>query len=112
MTRTAPLAAALAVCLLGLGCDSEPGSDCVGEESGDLVVSQGGNLALPGGGDVGIGSTRLDDDPPTVNLGLGGATEAERQQAVDMQVGDTFSVQDTTYTLVGACDDTVWLDEG
>jgi hypothetical protein len=61
-----------------------------------------GTTRYLGGGTSGIGSLRLGD-----------ATEAERQAAVDLQVGDTFESHGVTYQLVGACEDRdgVWLNQ-
>ncbi len=117
MIGVRPVRTGLAVMALAaatLSACSSDGDDrwCVGAEDGEVSLSPGVDNPLPGGGSAGIASLRLDDDPPAVNLSLGDATEAERQAAVDMQVGDTFELQGTSYELVGACEDRdqVWLD--
>lgn len=109
------VAFATALLCAGSGCADSPfGPHCVGEEAGDEAVGTGSDHSLPGGGSVRIGSLELDDDPPTVNLSLGDATEDERQNALDMQLGDTFELQGSSYELVGACEgerDVVYLDQ-
>ena len=97
----------------GESSDGLFGPQCVGQQEGEVSLSPGVDNPLPGGGGAGIASLSLDDDPPTVNLSLGDATEAERQAAVDMQLGDTFESHGVSYQLVGACEDRdqVWLNQ-
>lgn len=98
------------------GDDTEPGGDvpegeCVGKSSGDATVSASHPSPLPGGGEAGIGSVDTDADPHLLNIVLGGdATQDERDSAVDLAVGDTFTLQRSTYTVVGFCEDEAWLN--
>jgi len=115
LTVRLALAAALLVLPL-VGCDDDgngvlPGGDtCVGEQSGDIQVDVGSDGALDEGGNIRIAATSLDEDPVEVDLGLGGATAAEEDSAKGLAPGDTFTLQGRTYELVGACDDSVWVD--
>lgn len=103
------------LCVLLFGAATACSSDddagaCIGAETGDVTIREGVDVPLPGGGSAGIGATNLDEDPPTVTLVLGDATEAERQSAVDMEVGDVFTAAGASYELVGACADRAWVN--
>jgi hypothetical protein len=120
----AALAVAALAAALTAGCgDDSDGTDdsggnggsvsgaggCVGETSGDVTLTAAGDMALPSGGNAGVGSVESDEDPPQLNLILGGATEAEEEAATGLAVGDTFTVQGTSYTVEGFCEDKAYL---
>ncbi|HYJ66379.1 MAG TPA: hypothetical protein VEX15_01820 [Nocardioidaceae bacterium] len=93
----------------GNGGSVSDGGGCIGETSGDVTLTAAGDMALPGGGNAGVGSVESDEDPPQLNLILGGGTEQEEEAATGLEVGDTFSVQGTSYTVEGFCDDKAYL---
>jgi len=101
--------------LLG-GCgDSSTGGEttdagCIGTTSGEYELSSTFPSELPGVDSAGLAATNLEDDPPTVSLILTGAAVAQTNNAVDLEVGDEFTVAGKSYTLRGACQDKVWLD--
>jgi hypothetical protein len=111
----------VAATLLAAGCGNDDGDSgnggssasggCVGESTGDVTLTAAGDMALPGGGNAGVGSVESDEDPPQLNLILGGATEEEEEAATGLAVGDTFSVQGTSYTVEGFCEDKAYLAE-
>ncbi|MGI8612818.1 MAG: hypothetical protein ACR2KL_02545 [Nocardioidaceae bacterium] len=109
------VATALAGCSSGGGTgpgDQPSAGSCVGEHSGDVSLSSTSDHPLPGGGSAGIGTTQIDDSPPMLNLILGGASTAERAAAINLHVGDTFSLQGTSYTVLGFCADAAYLRSG
>ena len=119
----------VAATLLGLtllaacGDDSESDSDsdgygggsadstggCVGETSGDVTLLASGPVALPGGGSAGVGSVESDEDPPVLNLLLGGGSDTEQEDATQLAVGDSFTFEETTYTVQGFCEDKAYI---
>lgn len=113
----ATLLATAAITLTACSDDTPPGGDvdsgeCAGDQSGDTTVAASYPSPLPGGGEAGIGTVEADQDPPVLNIVLGGdATKDERDGATDLSVGDTFTVRKTTYTVAGFCEDKAWLDK-
>lgn len=116
MTRrrcaTALPAAVLAVAALSAcsGDDSDDGDDCVGSTSGDLSVHESGGM-LSDGVAAPVDDTDLDADPPVLSLRLDGAPQADRDNAVDLEVGDSFTVKGVTYEVAGFCEENAWLNE-
>jgi len=105
------LAAAAVLATTLSACDEE--SDCVGEPNGEITIAGGGvDNSLPGGGGTGIGSVFLDDDPPHVSLAIHPGTDAQQEAAGSLEVGDSFTLEGTTYTLTGFCEDSAYLDRG
>lgn len=78
---------------------SADADDCAG---GDVRFLQGMPTDLPGGGEGGIGQVDMDADPPTVRLVLAGDT-ATPPTAGALSVGDTFTVEGTTYRITAIC---------
>ncbi len=106
MRRSAPVIAwALAASVVLTACGEDDG--CSGESEGDVTLRAGVDTS----GNVGIGSVNSDANPPRITFVLGDATEAERDAATMLEAGDTFTLQDTTYTVAGFCEDKAWLDE-
>ena len=99
----------LAGAVVACSSDGDDG-DCVGQQDGEVLIRESIDAPLPEGGSVSIGATNLDEDPPTVTIHLGDATEADRQSAVDMEIGDVFTSNGASYELVGACADRAWVN--
>ncbi|MDN5855196.1 MAG: hypothetical protein L0K86_20580 [Actinomycetia bacterium] len=105
-----------AITMSGCSDETAPGGDtsegeCTGQESASITVIESGDTPLPGGGSAGIGTVEEEHDPPLLNLILGDATEAERDSAIELEAGDTFTLKDKTYTVAGFCEDKAWLNE-
>lgn len=67
----------LAGAIVACSSNGEDGA-CVGQEVGEVLIRESIDVRLPEGGTASIGATNLDEDPPTVTIHLGGATEADR----------------------------------
>jgi hypothetical protein len=117
--RGAVIAAVLTVGMtVGCGSDSADSDDgggsdgtggCTGELSGDVTLVAAGDVGLPGGGSAGIGSVFSDDDPPHISLIVGPASAEEQEAAQHLELGDTFTVEGTSYTVQGFCEDKAYL---
>lgn len=110
--HTALAVAALATLAL-TACSSDAsddGDDCAGSTSGDFSVHESGGILTD---DVvaPVDSVDLDAQPPLLSLRLDGALPAERDNAVDLEVGDRFTVKGVTYEVAGFCEDQAWLNE-
>lgn len=101
---------ALAASTTLTACGDDDG--CAGERDGDVTLRAGLDSPMPDGGNVGIGSVNTDADPPRITFVLGDATETERDGAIELEAGDTFTLKNKTYTVAGFCEDKAWLDEG
>ena len=110
-SRCAALAATVVLTLASCSDDDGGGGDaCAGSTSGDINVHVSGGV-LTDGVVAPVESADVDADPPRLSLRLDGAPRGERDNAVDLGVGDSFTVKGHTYTVAGFCEDNAWLDE-
>lgn len=107
----APVAAVLlAVTLTACASDSDDGDACSGASEGEYHVHVSGGMLAD---DVvaPVESVDLDADPPLLSLRLEGVPATERDGAVDLEVGDTFTAKGSTYSVAGFCRKDAWLNE-
>jgi hypothetical protein len=93
------------------GDTSESSGDCFGATSGEITLLASGPVSLPGGGSAGVGSVESDEDPPVLNLLLGGGSATEQEDATKLEVGDTFTFEGATYSVQGFCEDKAYLTQ-
>lgn len=116
MTRrrhSALMVAALAATAALTACSSDAsddGDDCVGASSGDFSLHESGGM-LSDGVAAPVEDADLDADPPLLSLRLDGAPQAEHDNAVELEVGDSFTVKGVTYEVAGFCEENAWLNE-